>query len=329
MMIGPPTPLWAVHIAEGVLTGPWLLAGFALAGCLAFLGARRIRDQEIPQVALLTAVFFVASSLHIRAGPTSVHLLCNGLVGTVLGWRAALAIPIGLFLQAALIGHGAYSTLGVNSCVLVLPALLAGLLFGRLRLLAWAARPGLRAGLVGACAFLWLSSLIYSTALLGGTHIWAGELTDLGSAAWVLVHPATLMVVVLGAGLAVWLERRLRHPWEFPLGLLVGVLTVLLTLVLNTLVLAGCGAADWHAVALLVFVAHLPVALVEGTVLGFVVSFLARARPDLFHVDPTRKEPAGTFGSRPAAASFSDNGSEVPEAPSQRHAEPAGDRASG
>jgi cobalt/nickel transport system permease protein len=127
--------LWAVHIADGILTWPWWSGGFALAAVLALLGSRRIRDEEIPQIAVLTAAFFVASSIHVRIFGTSVHLLLNGLVGVILGRRAALAIPVGLFLQAALLLHGGILTLGVNSCVMVLPALLAWqmfALFGRL-----------------------------------------------------------------------------------------------------------------------------------------------------------------------------------------------------
>ena len=70
--------LLAVHISDGVLATGWWAGGFLAAGLLAALGAWRIRDDEIPRVALLTAAFFVASSFHIRVGPTSVHLLLNG-----------------------------------------------------------------------------------------------------------------------------------------------------------------------------------------------------------------------------------------------------------
>src|SRR5437899_8098412 len=122
-------PLWAVHISDSILAWPWLGGGFALAVVLAVLGSWRIRDEEIARVALLTAAFFVASSIHVRVPSTSVHLLLNGLVGVVLGRRAALAIPVGLFLQAALIGHGGFTTLGINSCVMVIPALLARQVF--------------------------------------------------------------------------------------------------------------------------------------------------------------------------------------------------------
>src|SRR5438270_959338 len=130
-------PLWAVHIDDGFLTAPWIGGGFAGMALLMLLGAWRIRDDEIPQVALLTAAFFVASLMHVSLGPTSVHLLFNGLVGVVLGRRAGLAIPIGLFLQAALFKHGGFTTVGINSCVMTLPALLAWLLFRGLQNVRW------------------------------------------------------------------------------------------------------------------------------------------------------------------------------------------------
>jgi cobalt/nickel transport system permease protein len=126
-------PLWAVHIDDGFLAWPWWTGGFVLTGVLALLGAWRIRDEEIPQIAILTAAFFVASLIHVWVPPTSVHLLLNGLVGVILGRRAALAIPVGLFLQAALLGHGGLMALGINSCILLLPALLAWQMFALLQ----------------------------------------------------------------------------------------------------------------------------------------------------------------------------------------------------
>src|SRR5262245_64893220 len=118
-------PVLAVHISDAVLTWPWLLAGFAVAALLVAWGSRQIVDEEIPRIGLLTAAFFVASLIHVRLGPTSVHLLLNGLVGVLLGTRAALALAVGLFLQALLLAHGGYTTLGINCIVLTLPALVA------------------------------------------------------------------------------------------------------------------------------------------------------------------------------------------------------------
>src|SRR5262245_57930654 len=125
----------AVHISDGILPPSWLAVGFALAAVLVVAGAWRLADAGGPRRALSTAASFAASLIPLPLGPlapTSVHLLLNGLVGIILGWRAGLAIAVALFLQAALIGHGAYSTLGVNTCVMALPALAAAGLFAGL-----------------------------------------------------------------------------------------------------------------------------------------------------------------------------------------------------
>src|SRR5262249_61644638 len=97
--------LWAVHISDGFLSPEWLAGGLVIAGLLALLGAWRLREEEIPRIALLTAAFFVASSIHVRVPPTSAHLLLNGLVGVILGRRAALAIVGGVTMQAGLLRH--------------------------------------------------------------------------------------------------------------------------------------------------------------------------------------------------------------------------------
>src|SRR5438105_5967543 len=159
-------PLWAVHIDDGFLACPWWSGGFLLTGVLALLGARRIRDEEIPQIAILTAAFFVASLIHVPVPPTSVHLLLNGLVGVILGRRAALAIPVGLFLPAALLSHGGFTTLGVNSCVMALPALLAWQVFAGLQRVPWIKSRFFGAGLITASIWLWTLCLIYGLVLL-------------------------------------------------------------------------------------------------------------------------------------------------------------------
>jgi ABC-type Co2+ transport system permease subunit len=273
--------LLAVHIADGILTWPWWAGGFAVTALLMLPGAWRIRDEEIPRVALLTAAFFVVSLVHVRVGPTSVHLLLNGLVGVVLGRRAALAIPVGLFLQAFLLQHGGYTTLGVNSVVLTLPALLAGVAFARLHRVPWAREPWFRAAVVALCTFTWVLSLVYSVALLATNRVTQLDVLDTAPANAITFHPLTLAAAVSLSVLAARLERRLENAPEFPLGLLVGEMAVLATLALNCAVLLWGGQEDWHTLALLVFVAHLPIAVVEGVVMGFTVGFLARVKPDL------------------------------------------------
>src|SRR4051812_25149431 len=94
----------AVHISDGVLPAWLWLAGDFAALLLVAAGFHRLTQDEVPRVAFAAAAFFVASLIHVRLGPTSVHLLLNGLVGVACGPRAGLAITVGLLFQVLLIG---------------------------------------------------------------------------------------------------------------------------------------------------------------------------------------------------------------------------------
>src|SRR5262249_1910694 len=160
-------PLWAVHISDGMLEPAWWVGGFVVAGLLLLVGAWRLRDDEIPRVAVLAAAFFVASLIHVPVpGGPKTHLLLTGLLGVVLRRRALLAIPVALFLQAALFSHGGLSMLGVNSCVMSLPALGAWVLFAGLRRLPWVRRPAFRFALVAASVAEFVLRLVFSVTLL-------------------------------------------------------------------------------------------------------------------------------------------------------------------
>jgi len=274
--------MFAVHISDGVLEPRWEWGGFALAGLLALFGAWRIRDEEIPRVAVLTAAFFVSSQIHVQVpGGPSTHLLLNGLLGVILGRRALLAVPVGLFLQAALFSHGGFYSLGVNSIVMGVPALLAGVLFAGLRRLPWLRRPWFRAGLVAGSALAFGLSLVYAVTLLVTNNPKQLADADLSWANRVTFHPATLAATATLAGLAAWVERRLENAPEFPLGLVVGESAVLATIVLTTLALILGGRENWYSLALLTLIIHLPLAVLEGAILGFTVGFLARVKPEM------------------------------------------------
>jgi cobalt/nickel transport system permease protein len=281
------SPLWAVHIADNVLAPPWIIAGFIMAGSLAYIGSRRVRDEEIPQIAVLSAVFFVASLIHIRVYPTSVHLLLNGLVGIVLGVRAALAIPLGIFLQAVLVQHGGFTTMGVNSCDMVLPALFVGGMFTFLERRPLLRKSWFRAALVFVAIAAWLFCLLYGSILLLSSNE-----SGPARAQAIAFRPVTVMLVLACAAIAAWIESRLESAPEFALGLLSGLVAVVLTAFLTSMVLAygGIEQESWRKLAQIMFVAHLPVALIEGIVLGFTVSFLARVKPEMLGRNRRRKE---------------------------------------
>jgi cobalt/nickel transport system permease protein len=114
-----------MHISEGVLSTPVIIGGYAVSAGLTAAALKRVRRHEIPKIAIMGAAFFVSSLLHFKVGITSVHLTLAGLVGIVLGPPAVLALLAGLFFQAVMFQHGGLSTLGVNTVIFAVPAMLA------------------------------------------------------------------------------------------------------------------------------------------------------------------------------------------------------------
>jgi hypothetical protein len=124
-------------------------------------------------------------------------------------------------------------------------------------------------------------SLVYGVGLLTTNYHRQLSMLDLATANRVTFHPVTLALVAILAVLATAVERRLENTPEFPVGLLIGELSVLLTTLLNVLVLVWGGKEDWPFLVLVTVVPHILIAGVEGTILGFTVGFLARVKPDL------------------------------------------------
>lgn len=119
-----------MHISEGVLSGQVLATGAALSAAGVAVGLKRTSNEQIPEVAILASAFFVASLIHVPLGPTSVHLILNGLVGLILGWATFPAILVGLLLQALLFQFGGLTTLGVNTFNMAFPGIVCWWIFG-------------------------------------------------------------------------------------------------------------------------------------------------------------------------------------------------------
>lgn len=116
-----------MHIADGVLSLPVLTAGGVVAVAGITVGLRRMPWDRVMGVALLSSAFFAASLIHVRLGTGSVHLILNGLLGALLGWASVPAIFTALLFQALLFQFGGLAVLGVNTCIMALPALVFGL----------------------------------------------------------------------------------------------------------------------------------------------------------------------------------------------------------
>jgi len=120
-----------MHISEGVLSAPVLATGAILSVAGSAIGLKKIDYEKLPQVGVLSSVFFVASLIHVPIGPSAVHLVLNGICGLILGWMAFPAILVGLALQAILFQYGGLTTLGVNTFNMAFPAVLVGFACGR------------------------------------------------------------------------------------------------------------------------------------------------------------------------------------------------------
>ena len=120
-----------MHISEGILSVPVLVTGAGLTATAVGYSLKKMEHKEIPKVALLSSVFFVASLIHVPVGPSSVHLILNGIIGILLGWAAFPAILVALALQGVLFQFGGITTLGVNTFNMALPAIICYYLFNR------------------------------------------------------------------------------------------------------------------------------------------------------------------------------------------------------
>ncbi|MFH1507188.1 MAG: cobalt transporter CbiM [Candidatus Omnitrophota bacterium] len=186
-----------MHISDGVLSAPVWIGGFIVTAVVAAATSRKIEVEDIPRMAVMTSAFFVASLIHIPIGPTSVHLLLNGLVGIILGPAAFVSVLLGLILQAVLFQHGGLTTIGVNTVMMGLPAFLAYKIFNlRLRL-----RFKDNAVIFGAIAA--------GVAVLSGTIILAALLVTTGSEfigvakCIALAHLPVVIIEAIIAGFAV------------------------------------------------------------------------------------------------------------------------------
>ncbi|NVK19434.1 MAG: cobalt transporter CbiM [Methylocystaceae bacterium] len=113
-----------MHIVDGALSNEVVIAGGVIAAAGIGWGLRKMDMEKIPAAGMLTATFFVASLIHVPIGPSSVHLIMNGLAGLLLGWMAFPALFVGLLLQAIFFGYGGVTVLGVNTVAIALPAVL-------------------------------------------------------------------------------------------------------------------------------------------------------------------------------------------------------------
>jgi cobalt/nickel transport system permease protein len=192
-----------MHISEGVLSPSVLIAGAALTTAGVAIGMRRLDHEEIPSMGILSAAFFVASLVHVPICPSSMHLVLNGLLGLILGWKAFPAILVGLALQGLLFQFGGLTTLGVNTLNMALPAVMCYYIFG------WGMRAGTSMPVLSFTAFACGSCAVLISGLMVGFSLYLTGEAFLPAAKLVVVahFPIILIEGILTAACALFLRR--------------------------------------------------------------------------------------------------------------------------
>jgi len=154
-----------MHISDGVLSAPVWIGGYAVTAGMVAATMKKMKVEQMPKVAVVTSAFFVASLIHIPIGPTSIHLILNGLVGTILGPMAFVSILLGLALQALLFQHGGITTIGSNAVMMGVPAFLAYKIFSLRKVFIFKSNEAVFGFLAGALA-IFFAVLILATLLV-------------------------------------------------------------------------------------------------------------------------------------------------------------------
>lgn len=198
-----------MHISEGVLSAPVLIAGAAAAATGIGLGLRKLSADRMMASALAGAAFFVASLIHVPVGIASAHLILNGLIGILVGTLAYPVIFAALLLQGLIFQFGGVTVLGVNTFTMATGAVLARLLY---------------------CA---------------------------------CIHPDSSNLVKDSAGF------------------FAGAMAVACSALLTALALTGTDEG-FAAAAKALFIAHLPVMVIEGVITALILRFLRQRAPEAF-----------------------------------------------
>jgi cobalt/nickel transport system permease protein len=193
-----------MHISEGVLSAPVLIGcgGLAVGGIA--IGLRQLDEKTMVQTAVVSSALFVATLIRVPIGPSSVHLVLNGLAGMLLGSRAFPAFAVAFVLQALLFGVGGFSTLGVNIVMMATPGVALGLL---LRPAVQRTGPR-RAFIAGAIAGA--LSILFAGLILALVMFSTGEEFRAVAGVVLVAHIPIMIVEGLVTGGAVGFLRRVR-----------------------------------------------------------------------------------------------------------------------
>jgi ABC-type Co2+ transport system permease subunit len=249
-------------------------------------------------------VLFLASLVHVPLGPSSIHLTLLGLAGLLLGWSAIPALFVALLLQGFLLQFGGLLSLGVNTTIMGTAALSGYALYSLIysligRIPAYGGDRAFRSNSPATQA----NSASIPCASGSVTHERSDGVVPRDEICFESLNLRCSRSVPCAAG-SVTYERNdgvaprdgicfesqnLRCSRSVPcvrkrpaviyaaafiagfLAIIVGSLLVIIALALSDM--------NLKTIAALIFAANLPLALVEGAITVFIVSFLSKLYP--------------------------------------------------
>ncbi|MBI3970646.1 MAG: energy-coupling factor ABC transporter permease [Chloroflexi bacterium] len=264
-----------IMVPDGVL--PWWLsvAGWLIATGLLGVTLRRLRtvtsSRMVPLVAVMTALMVVVMSFELV--PIGYELHLTVLTGLVIGpWYGAIAALLFNVLRA-FIGDGAFTNIGLNTAVTWIEIALGAAFWAALRPPAQQGRPAVAAG-AATFAGLLLSTLVF-IGVMGISTVEPGELVETGAYD---VAAVGFKESPFGGGLlSIHLsepERAAGHDDSH-----------------GDATRESAGFARFALAALILGAIG---ALLEATLTGAIVAYIARVRPGLLdlHPTPARVRPA-------------------------------------
>lgn len=118
-----------MHIADGVLSLEATIAISAISLFAIIKAVKELKNEDIAITGVASAIFFIASFIHIPFGVTQIHLILLGVIGILISWSSFIAIFAALFLQALLLGYGGVVSIGVNLFIMAMPAVIVSYLY--------------------------------------------------------------------------------------------------------------------------------------------------------------------------------------------------------
>ena len=113
-----------MHISDGVLSLEATVVVSAISVIAVAKAIKELKNDDISITAVASAMFFIASFIHIPFGVTQIHLILLGVIGILISWSSFVAIFVALLLQALLLGYGGIASLGVNLFIMAMPAVI-------------------------------------------------------------------------------------------------------------------------------------------------------------------------------------------------------------